>query len=120
MSASIRDILTDREIIAIDQDPAGHQARRVWQHGGQEIWQRPLANGESAVALFNRAPAAATIAFRWTDAGLPQTPSHIRDVWRHADEKVRGAGYSAQVPGHGALVLRVGSTDAIRSAAGDR
>jgi alpha-galactosidase len=108
MSASIHDILTNREIIAIDQDPLGQQARRVWQHGEQEIWSRSLANGETAVALFNRAPAAATIAFRWTDAGVSQTPCRVRDVWRHADETVAGAEYSAQVPGHGGLVLRVG------------
>ena len=93
MSASIHDILTNREIIAIDQDPAGHQGHRVCQHGEQEIWSRPLANGETAVALFNRAPAAATIAFRWKDAGVSQTPSRIRDVWRHVEESVSGSEY---------------------------
>jgi alpha-galactosidase len=107
MSASIRDILMNREVIAIDQDPAGKQGKRVWQSGQQEVWSRDLADGDKAVAVFNRAPQAAKVTFRWTDAGIPKTPSRIRDLWRHADEKATGPEYSAEVPGHGDVLLRV-------------
>src|SRR6185437_7648512 len=52
MTPAIHDILTNKDVIAIDQDPEGHQAKRVAQNGDQEIWSRPLAGGATAVALF--------------------------------------------------------------------
>jgi alpha-galactosidase len=107
MSASIHDILTNREVIAIDQDQAGHQAKRVWVSGQQEVWTRELSDGDIAVAVFNRAPEDAKVKFRWADAGLPKTPSRIRDLWRHSDRGEIGADYSAEVPGHGVELLRV-------------
>ena len=107
MSASIPDILTNREVIAIDQDTAGHQAKRVWQSGQNEVWTRELSDGDIAVAVFNRAPGDAQVTFRWADAGLRKTPSRIRDLWRHTDRNGTGADYSAEVPGHGVVLLRV-------------
>ena len=107
MPASIHDILTNREVIAIDQDTAGRQARRVWVSGQQEVWTRELADGDIAVAVFNRASAAARVTFRWPDVGITQAPSRIRDLWSHTDQKGTGANYSAEVPGHGVELLRV-------------
>jgi alpha-galactosidase len=107
MSASIRDILTNPEVIAIDQDKAGHQARRVWQSGQFEVWSRELAGGDTAVAVFNRAPRDVKATIRWADAGIPNRPSQIRDVWAHADRQASGPAYSAEVPGHGVVLLRV-------------
>jgi alpha-galactosidase len=107
MSASIHDILTNREVIAIDQDKAGHQAKRVWQSAQQEVWSRELAGGDTAVAVFNRAPEDTKVTFRWTDAGIRKTPSCIRDLWRHTEQKETGTAYSAEVPGHGVVLLRV-------------
>jgi alpha-galactosidase len=106
MSASIHDILTNREVIAVDQDAAGHQAERVWRSGQYEVWTRQLWGGDTAVAVFNRAPGDAGISFRWSDAGMP-TPSRIRDLWRHNDQKTTRLEYSAEVPGHGVVLLRV-------------
>jgi hypothetical protein len=68
MSPSIIDILTNREVIAIDQDKAGQQGKPIWQSGQREIWTRELAGGDTAVAVFNRAPADAKVTFRWADA----------------------------------------------------
>jgi alpha-galactosidase len=107
MSASIRDILTNREVIAIDQDKAGRQGKRVWQSGQQEVWTRPLANGDTAVAVFNRAATAARVAFRWADVGITNAPSHIRDLWSHAEEKATGPAFAEDVAGHGVIMLRV-------------
>jgi alpha-galactosidase len=107
MPASIRDILTNREVIAIDQDAAGHQARRVWQSGQQEVWSRDLADGDTAVAVFNRAPGDTKITFRWAAAGISRTPSRVRDLWLHEGLKVTGPEFSAEVPGHGVALLRV-------------
>ena len=90
MSPSIHDILTNREVIAIDQDKAGHQGKRIWQFGQLEIWTRELAGGDTAVAVFNRAPANVTVKFRWAEAGVPKPPSCIRDLWRHTEQKGTG------------------------------
>jgi len=107
MSPSIHDILTNREVIAIDQDKAGHQGKRIWQSGQLEIWTRELDGGDTAVAVFNRAPANVTVKFRWAEAGVPKTPSCIRDLWRHTDQKGTGPEHAAKVPGHGVVLLRV-------------
>jgi alpha-galactosidase len=107
MSAPIHDILTNREVIAIDQDKAGHQAKRVWLSGQEEVWSRDLSGGDIAVAVFNRAPETAKVTFRWADAGIPKTPSCIRDLWRHREQKGSGPEYSAKIPAHGVVLLRV-------------
>ena len=107
MSASIHDILTNREVIAIDQDRGGYQAKRLWQSGQQEVWSRELAGGDTAVAVFNRATGEAKVSFRWSDVGMTKPPSCIRDLWRHTEQSVTGAEYSAEVPGHGVVLLRV-------------
>src|SRR5262249_31657080 len=99
--------LTNREVIAIDQDVAGHQAKSVWQSGQQEIWTKDLAGGDTAVAVVNRAPGDAKITFRWADAGISRTPASIRGVWRHTKQNGAGSGYSAEAPGHGVVLLRV-------------
>ena len=107
MSDSIKAILLNREVIAIDQDKAGKQATRVWKGGDQEIWNRPLAGGDMAVALFNRGKDAASITVKWADAGFKKSPTRSRDLWLHQDVALSGATYTVEVPSHGVLLLRV-------------
>jgi alpha-galactosidase len=107
MSPAITAILTNREVIAVDQDKEGKQGRRVNKTGDQEVWARPLAGGEQAVALFNRGAEPAQIAVNWSDFDLKSAPSRARDLWAHADLKLVGAEYAALVPVHGVLLLRV-------------
>ena len=107
MSASTRDILMNREVIAVDQDPLGLPARRVWQSGEQEVWTRELVNGDTALAVFNRAAGDAKVTLRWADAQLSNTPSNVRNLWCHTDERAIAPVYSAYVPGHGVVLLRV-------------
>lgn len=107
-SPDIMQILLNRDVIAIDQDPAGHQAKCAWKSGDQEIWVRPLAKGDYAVALFNRATDSAKITAKWSGLGLSGTPKHARDLWSHQSVKMDGPEYSADVPGHGVVMLRVG------------
>jgi hypothetical protein len=54
MDADTRRILTNAEVIRVDQDLLGRQGRRVWRQGDLEVWVRTLAGGERAVVLFNR------------------------------------------------------------------
>src|SRR5438105_13966230 len=57
-------ILTNREVIAVNQDKLGKQGQRAWQTGVQEVWTRQLAGGRWAVAFFNRGKDAATISVK--------------------------------------------------------
>jgi alpha-galactosidase len=65
MRTSIATILLNREVIAIDQDRADKQAKRVLQSGEQEVWTRELAVGDFAVALFNRAEEPTQMKVEW-------------------------------------------------------
>jgi alpha-galactosidase len=107
MTPAIHDILTNREVIAIDQDPDGKQGKRVSKSGDQEIWVRELKGGAVAVALFNRASADAAMAVTWADIGFKKVPHHIRDLWAHSDIDSHDPKYSVTVPGHGVMLLRV-------------
>jgi alpha-galactosidase len=107
MSKSITEILENREVIAVDQDKLGKQGHRVSQTGDQEIWVRELAGGAKAVGLFNRGGDAAKMTVKLSDIGAKGSPK-LRDLWAHQDVKAEGAGYSATVPSHGVVLLRVG------------
>ena len=107
MTPAIREILLNKEVIAIDQDTLGRQATRASKSGDQEIWIRPLAGGDTAVALFNRGKDTTSIAVKWSELGLKKNPSKARDVWLHKDVALKGATYSAEVPSHGTVLLRV-------------
>jgi alpha-galactosidase len=107
MTAETRDILTNRDVIAIDQDPLGREATRLSEKGGMEIWTRPLADGGIAVALFNRNPDEGSAGFSWADVGLGAAPASVRDLWKHESVAPKETGFQALVPGHGVVVLRV-------------
>jgi alpha-galactosidase len=106
MSAATHDILTNSEVIAIDQDKAGHQGYRVTKDGDKEVWARPLANRDLAVGLFNRGESAATIKAAWTDLKL-SGKHEVRDLWRHKDLGPEEDSFSTEVPSHGAVLVRI-------------
>jgi alpha-galactosidase len=98
-------MLTNKEVIAIDQDTVGKQGKRVVKHGDLEVWARPLAGGSWAAGLFNRGDAPAKVTLHPADVGLARITA-IRDLWAHVDHKA-GADYSADVPSHGVVMLKV-------------
>ena len=106
MSADTKSILLNKEVIAIDQDRAGKPAKLAKTEGETEIWTRPLAGGATALAFFNRGDQPAKVTLQWSDAGL-KTPKRARDLWAHKDVKVSKTGYTAEVPVHGTVVLRL-------------
>jgi alpha-galactosidase len=124
MTPAIQAILTNREVIAVNQDLDGKQGRRMAKSGEQgseqEIWTRPLSGGAQAVALFNRAAQATTISVKWSDLGLTSAPAQARDLWGHRDVSLNGPTYSVEVPAHGVAMLRIaggGVTPASKPAA---
>jgi alpha-galactosidase len=113
MTPAIHDILTNREVIAIDQDSLGTQATRVWASDDsaavrKEIWTRPLAKGANAIAVFNRGPDSAQVVVDFAKLGIDPRRKTVRDVWAHQNVRVSGASYTAAVPSHGVVMLRVG------------
>ena len=106
MTPTILEILTNREVIAVDQDKDGKQGRRIAKSGDQEVWVRPLSGGAHAIGLFNRGDAPAKITAKWSDLGL-KAHAHARDLWAHSDLKLDGTEYSVTVPAHGVVMLRI-------------
>jgi alpha-galactosidase len=103
----VMDILANRDVIAIDQDAAGRQGRRIWKSGEQEVWVRELSGGAEAVAVFNRARTDANVTVSWTDLGMKKAPKAARDLWLHREISLVREGYSGNVPAHGVVMLRI-------------
>src|SRR4030088_2582901 len=69
MRPEIHDILTNREVIAVDQDPLGREGERVWKKGAAEVWAKQLQDGSRAVVLLNRGSAVLENTGRWEGLG---------------------------------------------------
>jgi len=107
MSPLILGILTNREVIAVDQDKDGKQGKQFWKSADQEIWTRPLSGSKQAVAFFNRASEPAKMTIKLADLGI-KGKIHARDLWEQTDMELTGSEYSVTVPGHGVVLLRLG------------
>jgi alpha-galactosidase len=108
MSASTKEILMNRELIAVDQDALGVAGHKIRTAENAEVWARPLADGSRAVALLNRGTAPVSIAVSWTDLGYPEhVEAAVRDLWAHQDKGKAHGTFAAEVPGHGVVVLKI-------------
>jgi alpha-galactosidase len=99
-------ILTNKEVIAVDQDSKGAQGRRVAEEGPLEVWAKPLADGSYAVGLFNRGESANPVTLELKDVGI-RGSARIRDLWAHRDLGSFTGTYTATVPRHGGVMLKV-------------
>jgi alpha-galactosidase len=108
MTADTKEILLNKEVIAIDQDALGQQGRRVKKTGDLEVWSKQLHDGSRAVALLNRGTTAAKISVAWSDIGYPDSLSaSIKDLWTQKDLQKQHGGYATSVPGHGVVLLTI-------------
>jgi len=108
MTPEIHDILTNKEVIAVDQDPLGSEGRRVSKSGDLEVWARPLQDGGRAVILLNRSAATQDIAVNWEQIGFPgHLAAAVRDLWQHRDLGKFNGKFSASVPSHGVAMVTV-------------
>jgi alpha-galactosidase len=107
MAPETRAILTNHDVIAIDQDPLGHPGRRIRRDGDMELWSRDLADGSRAVLLLNRGPHAAPTHFSLAEVGYPDAFTlHARDLWAGRDVKpIHGSYTVPNVPSHGVVLL---------------
>jgi alpha-galactosidase len=108
MSADIRNILTNPEIIAVNQDSLGRQGRKVRDEGDLEVWSKEMMDGSRAVVLFNRSKSDSPVSVTWTEIGYPaHLKAKVRDLWQKKDLGKFTGSYKAQVPSHGVVMVRI-------------
>jgi len=108
MTPEIGEILLNKDVIAVDQDPMGIQGRLVHKDGDLEVWSKQLADGGRAVVLLNRSDKPAKISADWRDLGYPATlPASVRDLWAHQDLARQTGSFSADVSSNAAVMVRV-------------
>jgi hypothetical protein len=96
-------LLTNEEVLAVNQDALGTHAKRIVQQGTTEVWARDLSGGRKAVALFNRGTQDATISVTLAQLGVTGTPA-VRDLWNRANVTGMTTGISVNVP-YGAALM---------------
>ncbi len=100
-------LLTNDEVLDVNLDPLGRQARRVARDGGAEVWAKEMEDGSKAVGLFNRGELPRKVTARWPDLGL-EGDKVVRDLWRQKDVGTFGEAFEATVARHGAVLVRIG------------
>jgi alpha-galactosidase len=99
-------LLTNDEVLEIDQDTLCEQATQVSGEGDLKVYARPLDDGSWAVGLFNAGTAPATVTTNWSDLNLSGR-QRVRDLWRQQDVSVFADKYEATVAPHGVVLVRV-------------
>ena len=108
MGESARSILTNKDVIAVDQDRLGVQGHRVAKDGDKEVWIKPLAGGGRAVVLFNRGATPVSVTVDNDHLGYASSMrAKVRDLWAHKDVGNWKGSYSATVEPHGVVMLRL-------------
>jgi alpha-galactosidase len=108
MTDETKSILMNREVIAVDQDAAAKSVQSLSTEGTVETLWRPMADGTLVIGIFNRGAEAATSDLQWSKVpGLSGKKLQVRDLWQHSDLNLKGDQYTAQVPKHGVVLLRV-------------
>ncbi|ESQ86497.1 glycoside hydrolase family 27 protein [Asticcacaulis benevestitus] len=111
MTEDTRSILINRDVIAVDQDSLGQQARKVSDEGDFEIWERALKGGEKAVVLLNRSEGSKSMSVNWETLGWPAgLKATTTDLWSKQVIKAVTGKYTADVPAHGATMIRITPT----------
>jgi alpha-galactosidase len=106
MTAETKEMLTNGEVLAVDQDAKGAQGHRIWEEGPLEIWTRSLADQSQAVGLFNRSEADLKMTLDFKAIGF-SGPAKVRDLWEHKDIGTVQDSYTVDVPKHGVVLVKV-------------
>ncbi|HTV42386.1 MAG TPA: NPCBM/NEW2 domain-containing protein [Candidatus Sulfotelmatobacter sp.] len=106
LDAFTLNLLENDEVIAVDQDPLGKQATTVAKTDDTRIYAKPLADGSTAVGLFNLGETQNQVQVYWSDLGL-KGRLHVRDLWRQKDLGKFANSFTATVPRHGVILIRV-------------
>jgi len=108
MKPEIHDILTNKEVIAVNQDALGRQGRRVRKDGDLEVWAKQMQDGSRSVVLLNRDVSEKEIAVSWEDIGYPSHLSaSVRDLWHAKDLGQHQEKFSASVAPHSVVMVKI-------------
>ena len=109
MTPDVRAILTDRDVIALDQDKLGKQGWRFHASSTKEIWVKELSDGDWAVCALNPTPAAAEITVEWSHMGsfLKPVEYRLRDLWSKKDAGSTRENFVRQIESHDVALLRL-------------
>lgn len=127
MDAFTRNLLTNDEVLAVNQDPLGRMATTIFGDGDRQVLAKPLEDGSIAVGLFNRGSAPLAVTIPWAMLAFDGLPDHaklwnweftatgrdrefactVRDLWRQQDVGVFKEQFTAVVPSHGVILVRV-------------
>jgi alpha-galactosidase len=106
MTEETKEILMNKEVIAVDQDPLGKGGYQVSKNGETEIWIKPLAKGDTALAFFNRGASETQMSVKWSDLKI-KGDLKIRDLWAHKDLAPAEDGLTVNVESHGVVMVRI-------------
>jgi alpha-galactosidase len=98
------DLLTNDEVLEVNQDALGQQAARRAADGSLEVWSKKMADGRVAVGLFNRGVTSAKVTARWAELGVSGSKK-VRDLWQRRDLGEFKESFTAEVPSHGAVLV---------------
>jgi alpha-galactosidase len=109
MSDETKSILMNKEVIAIDQDPAAMPVKSLSVNGQMETLTRTMADGSLIVGVFNRGDTAMPAALRWSSlpAGYSGKKLAVRDLWKHESVAMSGEQFNESVAAHGVRLLRI-------------
>ena len=99
-------LLSNDEVIEVDQDPLGKPGQRVRRNGTSEVWAKDMEDGTKAVGCFNRGDQPCEVAVNWSELGL-QGSQIPRDLWRQKDLPTCGNEFKTLVPRHGVVLVRL-------------
>jgi alpha-galactosidase len=109
MSDDVRDILTNKEVIAIDQDPLGKQGYQYMLHVGKEIWAKELSNGCWAICFFNNSAESVKLRINWSNFPFLKSNAsyQIRDLWQKKDIGYTDKEFTADLPSHDVILVKL-------------
>jgi alpha-galactosidase len=107
MSKEVHDILTNSEVIAIDQDPLGKQGYRFIENPGKEIWVKELSNGEWAVCVLNGGDNRMEMHLNWNNLPFLKGTFRVRDIWNTKDLGTTKEEFDGVIPSHNAVLMRL-------------
>ncbi len=110
LDAFTGNLLTNDEVLAVNQDPLGRQAAQVSVDGRRQIWAKVLEDGSHVVGLFNLAKREQSVTVEWEQLGL-KGAQRVRDLWRQKDLGVMVQKYSVNVPRHGVVLIKLTSNE---------
>ncbi|HKW29550.1 MAG TPA: NPCBM/NEW2 domain-containing protein [Verrucomicrobiae bacterium] len=99
-------LLSNDEVLEVDQDPLGYQAECVARSGATEVWAKHLEDGSQAVGLFNRAQTETTLTAQWSDLGI-SGKQLVRDLWRQKDLGIFTNEFQTSVLRHGVVLVKI-------------